>query len=78
MQLVLADGRVLEGEEALPQLLKLMRGWRGLAWVLRLPVLSWVAPMAYRWVARNRHALSVIVARKGGTAAHEHAQQERE
>ncbi len=65
MQLVLPDGSIRSGERALPELFRLMRRWRWLAWLFSVPGIAWLSPFAYRWVARHRQALSVIVARKG-------------
>lgn len=66
IQLVWTDGALHSGADALPRILSLMRGWRWLAWLLALPGLSLVARPAYRWIARNRHALSTILGGKHG------------
>ena len=63
MQLVLPDGRVYSGDQALPLLLNLIRGWRWLAALFRIPGVSLLSPVVYRWIARHRQALSVIVGR---------------
>jgi len=39
------------------------RQWRPLAFLARTPPFSWIASLAYRWIARNRHRLP------GGTPA---------
>jgi predicted DCC family thiol-disulfide oxidoreductase YuxK len=65
MQFVLPDGRTTAGAEALPHILRRMRGWRWLARFLELPGIRHLSPRVYRWVARNRYTLSVIVTRKG-------------
>ncbi|MEX2016077.1 MAG: DUF393 domain-containing protein, partial [Candidatus Hydrogenedentales bacterium] len=64
MQLALPDGRVLAGADALPAILERLRGWRALSKVLRLPGIRHLSPFIYRQIAKNRHHLSVIVARK--------------
>lgn len=64
MLLVQPDGTVYAGEEALPHLFRLLRRWRWLARLFALPGISLAAPAAYRFVARNRYIISVIVARK--------------
>ncbi|MEK7701028.1 MAG: DUF393 domain-containing protein [candidate division NC10 bacterium] len=58
MQLILPDGRVLAGADAVPELLRRIRG---LGWVAGLFALPGVRPLArrfYAWVARNRLRLS--------------------
>ncbi|HOZ48389.1 MAG TPA: DUF393 domain-containing protein [Candidatus Hydrogenedentes bacterium] len=64
MHLVLADGRIVTGHEALPHLFAMMRGWRWAARVFAWPGIRRVSPWLYRWVARHRRALSVFVWRK--------------
>ena len=61
VQFVLEDGRRYAGAESIPHLLLRVRGWRWLARILRLPGVAWVSPYVYRIVARNRHAISVLV-----------------
>ena len=64
MQLVLADGRVLAGADAVPELLKRVRGWRHVAAVFALPGVRPVARRVYAWVARNRMRISCAAARE--------------
>lgn len=68
MQLVLSDGSVYAGEEALPHLFRMMGRWRWFAIVFSIPGVSLLAPGAYRWIASHRHMFSIIVARKEGDA----------
>ena len=49
MQLVMPDGRVYSGEQALPPLMERMKGWRWVARVLRWPGIRHASPAAYRW-----------------------------
>lgn len=63
MQLVLADGRVLGGEKAIPEILKRLRGWRVLAALFRIPGTGFVARRVYAWVARHRYAISCALRR---------------
>jgi len=63
MQLVLPDGRVLPGEQAIPEILKRLRGWRLLAALFRLPGTGFLARRVYAWVARNRYTISCAVRR---------------
>ena len=61
MQLVLADGRVLSGADAVPELLRRVRGWRWVASVLGLPPVRPLTRRLYGWVARSRMRLSCAV-----------------
>jgi len=58
MQLVLPDGRVLPGADAMPELLRRMPRWRALASVFALPGMRPVARRVYAWIARNRMRVS--------------------
>ena len=58
MQLVLPDGRVLAGADAVPELLRRIRGWGWVATVFALPGVRPVARRVYAWVARNRMRIS--------------------
>ena len=58
MQLVLPDGRVLAGADAVPELLRRIRGWGWVAAVFALPGVRPVARRVYAWVARNRMRIS--------------------
>ena len=64
MQLVLADGRVLAGADAVPELLRRVRGWRHVAGVFALPGVRPVARRMYAWVARNRMRISCAATRE--------------
>jgi len=58
MQLVLPDGRVLSGADAVPELLRRIRGWGWAAGVFAVPGLRPLARRAYAWIARNRMRIS--------------------
>lgn len=58
MQLVLPDGRVLAGADAVPELLRRIRGLGWLAGVFGLPGMRPIARRVYGWVARNRIRIS--------------------
>ncbi|HKB26270.1 MAG TPA: DUF393 domain-containing protein [Methylomirabilota bacterium] len=58
MQLALPDGRVLAGADAVPALLRRIRGLGWLATLFALPGARPVARRFYAWVARNRMRLS--------------------
>jgi predicted DCC family thiol-disulfide oxidoreductase YuxK len=63
MQLVLPDGRVLEGAEAVPELLHRIRGLGWLAAVFALPGMRPLARRVYGWIARNRMNISCALRR---------------
>jgi predicted DCC family thiol-disulfide oxidoreductase YuxK len=58
MQLVLPDGRVLSGADAVPELLRRIRGWGWAATVFALPGVRPLARRFYAWIARNRMRIS--------------------
>jgi predicted DCC family thiol-disulfide oxidoreductase YuxK len=64
MQLVLPDGRVLSGADAVPELLRRVRGWRWIAALFGIPPVRPVTRRLYAWVARSRMKLSCGI---GGT-----------
>lgn len=61
MQLVLPDGRTLSGADAVPELLRRIRGWGWVAGVFALPGIRPVARRLYAWIARNRMRISCAV-----------------
>lgn len=63
MQLVLPDGRILVGADAVPELLRRIRGLRWLATLFALPGVRPVARRVYGWIARNRMRLSCSLSR---------------
>ena len=58
MQLVLPDGRTLAGADAVPELLRRIRGLGWLAGVFSLPDARPIARRVYAWIAKNRMRLS--------------------
>jgi predicted DCC family thiol-disulfide oxidoreductase YuxK len=64
MQLVLPDGRVLSGADAVPQLLRRIRGWGWVAGVFALPGIRPIARRLYAWVASNRMRISCALDRR--------------
>jgi predicted DCC family thiol-disulfide oxidoreductase YuxK len=58
MQLVLPDGRVLAGADAVPELLRRIRGLGWLAAIFALPGMRPLARRVYAWIARNRMKIS--------------------
>jgi predicted DCC family thiol-disulfide oxidoreductase YuxK len=63
IHLVLADGRVVSGASAIPEVLRRLRGWRWLAALFRLPGATWLARPVYAWVARHRYQISCALRR---------------
>jgi len=61
MQLVLPDGRVLGGADAVPELMRRIRGWGWMARLFALPPVRPVARHVYAWIARNRLKISCAV-----------------
>ena len=61
MQLVLPDGRILSGADAVPELLRRIRGWGWVAGLFALPPARPLARGIYGWVARNRMKISCAV-----------------
>lgn len=64
MQLIFPDGRRFAGEQALPHLLRRMKGWRWLAAIVELPGLRHASPYVYRFFARHRYMFAAIAAHK--------------
>jgi predicted DCC family thiol-disulfide oxidoreductase YuxK len=58
MQLVLPDGRVLAGADAVPEILARIPRWRWLARLFDLPGVRPLARHVYAWIADNRMRLS--------------------
>jgi predicted DCC family thiol-disulfide oxidoreductase YuxK len=66
MQLVLPDGRVLTGADAIPEILARLRQWRRLALLFRLPGARLAAPILYRRIAGHRYRISRLLDRDNG------------
>ena len=63
MQLVLPEGRVLTGADAVPELLRRIRGLGWLASVFALPGMRPLARRVYGWIARHRMRISCALRR---------------
>jgi predicted DCC family thiol-disulfide oxidoreductase YuxK len=61
MQLVLPDGRILAGADAVPELLRRIRGLGWLAAFFALPGMRPLARLVYGWIARNRMRISCAI-----------------
>src|SRR5439155_1485917 len=62
--LVLPDGRVLGGADAVPELLRRIRGLGWLAAVFALPGARPLARRVYAWIAKNRMRISCAAPRR--------------
>ena len=58
--LVLPDGTVLAGERAAPEIFDRIPGYGWAARCLRLPGARGLSRVAYRFLARRRHAIAVL------------------
>lgn len=58
MRLVLPDGQVRVGADAVYAIARRLRGWRWLALLYRVPGLHGLSRRLYAWVARNRQRLA--------------------
>jgi predicted DCC family thiol-disulfide oxidoreductase YuxK len=58
MQLVLPDGHVLSGADAVPEILRRIPRWRWVARFFDLPRARPFARRVYVWIARNRMRIS--------------------
>ena len=61
MQLVLPDGRVLAGADAVPELFARIPHWRWVPMLFALPGMPPIARRVYAWIARNRMKISCAV-----------------
>ena len=57
MHLIVPDGRVFAGADAIPQLLRLFPGKRWLSPLFRIPGVLPLARRIYAWIAIRRHCL---------------------
>ena len=64
VQLVLPDGRVLAGSEAIRETLVRLKGVRWLSHAFRIPGVKLLTRHLYGWIASNRHLLSQVLARE--------------
>ncbi|HVT42961.1 MAG TPA: DUF393 domain-containing protein [Thermoanaerobaculia bacterium] len=57
LQLIGPRGATWQGAEAAEQLIRILPRGRWIAWIFRIPGVSSIADLIYRWIARNRYAL---------------------
>lgn len=58
MRVVRPDGQIETGAAGVAEILHQLPGWRGVAWMLRVPGLRVIAGSMYRWVATHRQHLA--------------------
>lgn len=68
MCLLLPDGSMHSGVDALPHLLVRMRGWKWAGRLLTLPGFHWIAKVLYFCISRNRYLLSRVLGLPYGEA----------
>jgi len=61
MHLVLPDGTVLVGEQALPEIVQRLRGYHFAALLFRVPGATTVSRIAYRWFADRRYRIAAAL-----------------
>ncbi len=61
MQLVLPNGRVLPGEQALPEIFRRMEKYRAAANLFRLPGAAPFSRAFYRWFADHRYQIARVL-----------------
>lgn len=66
LHLVHPDGTVVQGAEAIRDMLEYLRGGRFVGWLFRLPGAMWFATRLYGWVAGRRQLLAISTSTAGG------------
>ena len=61
LYLVTSDGRILAGDESLPEILCNLRYFRWLVIFFKVPVIRLLSYRVYRWIANNRYIISQTV-----------------
>ena len=61
LQLVLPNNQILAGDEAVPEIMKCLRGFSWLYPLFKLPITKEVLFALYRWVANNRYIISQTI-----------------
>ena len=61
MQLVLPDGRIVPGADAVPELFARIPRWRWVTALFELPGMRPVARRVYAWIPRNRMRISCSI-----------------
>ncbi|RPH92657.1 MAG: DUF393 domain-containing protein [Calditrichaeota bacterium] len=58
VKLISSGGQIYSGADAIPEILKCLKGWRNIVFVFRLPLLHHFSARIYLWIARRRGLLS--------------------
>lgn len=58
IRLILPDGRILIGADAVHGIAQRLDGWRRLAWLYRVPLAHSLCRALYRWIAANRYRIA--------------------
>ncbi len=61
MHLILPDGTVIVGEQALPEILKRLRRYRCAALLFKLPGAGRASRIIYRWFADRRYRIASLL-----------------
>jgi predicted DCC family thiol-disulfide oxidoreductase YuxK len=61
MHLVTPDGKVLVGEEAMPEIVAHLKGYRVFASLFKLPGAGVLSRVAYRWFADRRYRIAAFL-----------------
>ncbi|HEY4481690.1 MAG TPA: DUF393 domain-containing protein [Candidatus Brocadiaceae bacterium] len=59
--IVLPNNRILAGDEALPEVLNRLKGYRWLSILFKMPIIKSFLYVVYRWVANNRFIISQTI-----------------
>ena len=70
LHLVHPDGTVVQGAEAIRDVLGYLRGGRFVSWLFRLPGAMWLATRIYVRVAGRRQSLAISTGTAGGRDVH--------
>jgi predicted DCC family thiol-disulfide oxidoreductase YuxK len=70
MHLVLPDGRVLVGEQALPEIVARLKGYRLAAPLFKLPGAAGLSRITYRWFAARRYRIAAMLSHLAGVRKH--------
>ncbi len=66
MHLVLPEGKVLAGEQALPEIFIRLKRYRFAAGLFKLPGATMLSRIAYRWFADRRYRIAAILSHLAG------------
>lgn len=61
LQLILPDNRILSGADAIPEILTALKGWRLVAYGLRLKPVRFLSPFVYSFIAKHRNFMACVL-----------------